>query len=101
MKKDDIIAKYRNEIYVKNRIPAGNYIPSISKDEANRFIDTSKNMINDSLAGAQRMLNDMFMKLQLSHQNPYEMISQHPSVGLPKYYPEVDKSAPDSKESLK
>lgn len=36
-------------------------------------MDTSKAMIKESMDRAQRMVNDMFLKLEMSHNNPYEL----------------------------
>lgn len=30
-------------------------------------------MLEDGIIGAQRLLNDMFAKLEMSHRNPYEV----------------------------
>jgi hypothetical protein len=80
VKKEDLIQKYRNEIFVNKHLPPGHYIPSLSKSEAEYFVNSSKKMMNDTYEGTQRMMNDMFHKLLMSHQNPYELVPKAPSV---------------------
>jgi hypothetical protein len=55
-------------------IPAGHYVPSISKDEANRCLRTAENYLKESFERSQKALDDMFLKLSMSHKNPYEVI---------------------------
>lgn len=69
IKKEDIIEKYRSEIF--KHIPANHYVPSISRDEVKRYIELTQKTINDSYESSKRYMNEMFQKLEMSHKNPY------------------------------
>lgn len=56
-----------------NILAPGHYVPSISKDEAKRYLETSKAMVKESMERAQKMVDDVFLKLEMSHKNPYEL----------------------------
>lgn len=53
-------------------IPAGHYVPSISKEEAERYINTAENYLKEGYERSRKALDDMFLKLSMSHKNPYE-----------------------------
>ena len=52
-------------------IPPTHYVPSINKEEANVFIREAQKSLEDGYERSKRILNDMFLKLELNHKNSY------------------------------
>jgi len=52
-------------------IPPTHYVPSINKEEAHEFIKEAQKSIEDGYERSKRILNDMFLKLELKHKNSY------------------------------
>ena len=53
-------------------IPPTHYVPSINKEEAMGFLREAQKSLDDGYDRGRRMLEDMFVKLELNHRNPYE-----------------------------
>jgi len=52
-------------------IPDSNFIPSISKEDALRILETARQASENGLNRTKNLIEELFLKMELSHNNPY------------------------------
>lgn len=77
IKQDDLINKFRKEIYVNPPvvpiIPPNHYVPSIDKRDSDRVLATARDAYKQGMDRANKLIEELFLKLETSHKNPYEI----------------------------
>lgn len=64
-------------------IPAGNFIPSIQKEDALRILETAKQASENGLNRTKNLIEELFFKMEMSHNNPYDVVKPIPVKNQP------------------
>ena len=82
IKKDDLIMKFKKDIYADppevSLIPAGHYAPSIDKKDSERVINAAREAFKQGMDRSNKLMEELFFKLETSHKNPYEVAKPAP-----------------------